>query len=55
MSGRYVPLDPAGFAYARKLGYIDKDDPPHGNLCLDCGAVVASRSIHDHVHPGEEE
>jgi len=50
MDDRYIPLDPNGFQNARKLGYIDQHDPPNGNLCLQCGAIVGSRWVHDVMH-----
>lgn len=51
---KYIPLDPPGFANARALGYIDQYDPPNGNLCLTCGAIVGSRWLHDVVHRGKD-
>ena len=51
---KYVPLFPDGFLHAVALGYIDKDDPPSGNLCLICGALVGSRWLHD-IHHGEQD
>jgi hypothetical protein len=47
---KYLPLFPSGYQQAISLGYIDKNDPPNGNLCLTCGALVSSRWLHDHYH-----
>jgi hypothetical protein len=47
---KYVPLWPHGFQDAQNAGYIDKNDSPNGNLCLECGAIVASRWLHDIYH-----
>ena len=52
---KYIPLFPNGFIDAKKLGYIEQDAPPNGNLCLDCGALVASRWLHDYWHTAIEE
>jgi hypothetical protein len=55
---KYIPLFPTGFLDAKKLGYIDENDPPNGSLCLQCGASVVSRWLHDNWHlvkDGEEE
>lgn len=55
---RYIPLDAEGFRHARNLKYIDEFDPPNGNLCLECGAIVGSRWLHDAHHwatSGEED
>jgi hypothetical protein len=51
---KYIPLFPAGFQDAQKMGYIDKHDAPNGNLCLECGAVVGSRWLHDYWHAAVE-
>lgn len=55
---KYIPLFPTGFLDAKRLGYIDEHDPPNGSLCLQCGASVVSRWLHDNWHlvkDGEEE
>jgi len=51
---KYIPLDPEGFRHARNLKYIDEHDPPNGNMCLECGAIVASRWLHDNWHWAED-
>ena len=51
----YIPRDPNGFRHAQTLGYTDRDDPPNGNLCLECGAVVGSKALHDVFHLGKDE
>lgn len=47
---KYIPLSATGFIEARRSGYIAQNDPANGNLCLQCGAVVASRVLHDNWH-----